>query len=110
MALSSADRTRIRRKIGDTGVTPAFSDSEIADTYEEQGESLLKTVVALIDELLMSASRLTDYTQNATSEKRSQVFAQLERMRAIYESQVSAGKQQVLIVNSGLPRRDKDTP
>lgn len=110
MALSSADLTRIRRKIGDTGASPAFSNAEIEDTYEEQGESVLKTVVALIDELLMSASRLTDYTQNATSEKRSQVFDQLTRMRTIYEGQVSADKQQVLIVKAGLPVRSKDAP
>ncbi len=113
MALTPAEITSIRRKIGDTASPSAFSDDEINATYDEQGTSTL-TVVALFDELLVSAARLTDYTQNASSEKRSQVFSQLEKLRDKYQAlankEAKDSKRQVVIAKTSKPRREKDTP
>jgi len=115
MALTADELTRIRRKIGDTGATQVFSDAEIQDTFDEQG-NMLKTVVALIDELLISAARMTDYTQNATSEKRSQVFEQLKQVRAVHQARIDAEdayakvQSQVIVARPVLPKRAKDAP
>jgi hypothetical protein len=46
--------------------------------------------VVAIQQLLAGAAKRADYGQNASSEKRSQVFDHLMRLRAIYEADLRA--------------------
>lgn len=114
MALTPEQLAQIRRMIGDTATPSTFSDAEIEASFAAAGELVLPTVVALIDELLISAARLTDYTQNASSEKRSQVFEQLLKMRGVFQDRIdkaaAAGTRQVVIAATIAPKRKKDTP
>jgi len=83
--LTATEIERIRRKIGDNGVPQeggepkyTFQDSEIQDEYDAAGGDFNKTILALYEDLLGSAWRFHDYTQNQSDEKKQQIFKNLE--------------------------------
>lgn len=92
MALTSDQIVDLRGDLGDTGATPAFSDAELDRLYVRAAESYEQTVVMAIDQLLMNAAKLNDYTAGQTHEKKSQVFDHLKSMRAIWAERVTSVK------------------
>ena len=74
----------------------ALTDAEIDDIYaradEQYGDNAAAVEasarVVAIQQLMAGAAKRADYGQNASREKRSQVFDQLTRLRAIYEADV----------------------
>lgn len=83
--LTAKQIERIRRKIGDVGIVQsdgskktAFQDPEIQDEYDDAGGDFNKTILALYEDLLGSAWRFHDYTQNQSDEKKQQIFKNLE--------------------------------
>lgn len=113
MALTAAELARFRRKIGDTGTTQAYSDDELQDLYTEAGEVFAVAVRDAIDELIGNAWKFTDYTQNASQEKKSQIMTNLLKIRAIWQAKVdalSAGSQTRIVGLKAVPPRRKDKP
>jgi hypothetical protein len=114
MALSEHQLARLRRKVGDTGATPAFTDDELQDLYTEAGEDWDTTVLYAYDELLAQAAKFNDYSAGESDEKRSQVFANLTKLRDRWAARVASGAKaanQVRIVGTRTaPRRKKDVP
>ncbi len=91
MALTADEISDIRADIGDTGASPAFSDPEIQRAYDrcvnasDQNTRDSATRGLLVRQLMASAAKLNDYSAGATSEKRSQIFAQLKELYAMYQ-------------------------
>lgn len=75
-----------------------LTDAEIDDAFARAGAQYGDNSAAVeaaarvvaIQQLLAGAAKRADYGQNASSEKRSQVFDHLMRLRAIYEANVQA--------------------
>lgn len=119
--LTAAQITRIRGDIGDTAGTPAFTDDEIQDAYDRTEDATSErtrqsaTRGILIRQLIASAAKLNDYTAGATSEKRSQVFNQLQVMYKMYAGAVAAVeevgvKPVVKIGVRSIPRQNRAYP
>lgn len=73
---------RLRRRIGDTGDPPAFSDAELALLLIEHGGSEPRARLAALGELAAEAAGRTDYTLGGSSERASQAFDQLRDLLA----------------------------
>lgn len=95
----------------------ALTDAEIDDAFaraeEQYGENTSATEAAArviaIQQLLAAAAKRADYSQNASSERRSQVFEHLLRLRAVYVGEVSAAlgiPEQPLVAWAQLRRTD----
>jgi len=95
--LTTALLTRLRRKIGDESET-AWDDAELNDSYDEAGGSWNLTIALLFEELRNNAVKFADYKQNESEEKRSQIFANLEKTARYYRSIVDDNATQVQIV------------
>ena len=54
-------------------------------------EFLREAVVYALDQLLMDAAKFNDYVAGSSSEKKSQVFDQLERMRKLWGAKAGVG-------------------
>lgn len=96
MALTPEEIQDVRDDIGDTGATPAFTDAEIQRAYDrvagapDAATRDSATRGLLLRQLLVSAAKLNDYSAGATSEKRSQVFAQLKAMFEMFSDALDA--------------------
>ena len=109
MADLSADQlTDIRADIGDDGTV--FSDAELNRLYTRASSDYNTSVVLALRQLLVNASKLNDYRVAQSSENKSQVFAQIQKLLDYWES-VAQRKQQIKIVGmAAVPPRLKDTP
>ena len=85
MALTPEQLARFRQDVGDTLPSPAFSTEEINDIYTDEGGDWNKAVLRAIWRLLSNASRLSDYVQNETQERKKQVF---DNLQALYRLQM----------------------
>jgi hypothetical protein len=74
--ITAEELVTLRRKINDKG-QQAFSDPELDEIWVEAGESMSKAIFLCLEEITIDAARFNDYTQNETTEKRSQVFDHL---------------------------------
>ena len=86
------DRERLRGDLGadDDALTDAEIDDAFAratDKYSGNDDAIdAWTRVLTIQQLLASAAKRADATQNQSSERHSQVFDHLMQLRAIYEA------------------------
>ncbi len=94
MTLTSTQIARMRNSLGDNDAT-VFTESELNDLYERATEDAFtgeristRAVWYGYEALAASASKLNDYAQNATDEKRSQIFTQINKMLAYWKSKV----------------------
>jgi len=110
MPLTAEQLTDLRADLGDTGASPAFSDAELERLYVRAGENYAKTMVMALNQLLASVSKLTDYTQNQTQEKASQVFGHLSKLRDIWQAQASGSSTGMKVVRVGIAKQRKDEP
>lgn len=92
MALTSSQRDRIRRLIGDTGSTQVFSDTELDAIYSDVGEDLMSTVVECLDALAADAAKRVTYRQGQSFQDDNKLFEHLERLRAKYAKRAKSGK------------------
>lgn len=70
--ITATEEVTLRRKIGNNGA--GFSTPELDSIWVEAGENMTKAIFICFEELMNNAARFTDYTQNDTQEKRSQIF------------------------------------
>jgi hypothetical protein len=80
--------TDLRNDLGDNKTPPAFSDAELQRLYTRSDDNYSKTMVLGLDQLIMDAAKFSDYTQNETQEKKSQIFDHLLKVRAIWQGRV----------------------
>jgi hypothetical protein len=92
-----------------------LTDAEIDDVFARASAQYTENPAAVeaaarvmtIQQLLAGAAKRADYGQNASSEKRSQVFDHLMRLRAIYEAdlQMALDGGQPSVAWGGLRRK-----
>jgi hypothetical protein len=89
-------RERLRADLGADDA--ALTDAEIEDAFtragDQHGDNTFAVEAAarvlILQQLIAGAAKRADYTQNQSSERRSQVFDHLFALRAIYESDLRA--------------------
>lgn len=86
-----------------------------AESYTDTGVIEAWVRVQACRQLRNKASTLTDYTQNASSERLSQVFANLDKMQAGFERDLAAAKRSGMSsvrkgTMNGKPTREKEYP
>ena len=92
---TETERARLRSDIGadSTSLPDATADAlfvEAGEMYTEAGPIAAYTRVLAIRRLMANAAKLTDYTQNESQEKQSQVFSQLKQLLTFWQSQLDA--------------------
>lgn len=115
MPLDADQLTDFRGDIGDTN--SVFSDAELQRLYARASDDYNTAVVGAIDQLIASASKFADYTQNQSQEKKSQIFEHLLKLRAIWQKKVddaaavaAAPSQVRLVGRKWVPPRNKEKP
>lgn len=110
--LTETQLARLRRKIADQGTPPAFPDDELQDIWDEAGENWNLTIVMCFNELLASAAKFNDYTQNESQEKKSQISKNLADLRDYYQKlyDQEGGGNTTRIVGIKVQRRQKCYP
>ncbi len=86
--LTAEQLTDFRADIGDASASPAFSDAELQRLYARAG-TYTRAVLMAFEQLIANTAKFTDYTQNDTQEKKSQVFENLRKTRAIWAEKVA---------------------
>jgi hypothetical protein len=123
MPATDAERTRLRRKLG--GDDTSMPDAYIDDVFDE-AEGLYSTYardvvvnsayILVIDDMLAKAAKNYDYSISESSDKKSQVFTMLEKLRAKYVADRDGliGKATPSAVRWGgmhkIPSRHKEYP
>jgi hypothetical protein len=111
MALTPEQLIDFRADIGDNNVPPAFSDPELQRLYVRADTNYHKAVLLAFDQLISSAAKFSEYTQNASTEKKQQIFENLRKARADWQANhVQQGNQVRIVGMRSVPPRDKDVP
>ena len=88
-----------------------FTDVDLNRLYTRADGDYSTAVVLAIRQLTMNAAKLNDYTAGETSEKKSQIFTNLQTMLAYWEEQAQSATGQVKIVGmSFVPPTTRDKP
>lgn len=113
MPLTTEELLDLRADLGDNGTARAFTDDELERLFVRANERYAVAMVLALNQLLASAAKLNDYTQNETQEKKSQVFEQLVKLRAFWQLEAtrSSPPRQVRVAQLGVrPPRERDEP
>ena len=86
--LTDAQIDDLRNDLGDIKNPPAFPDDELQRLYTRATEGYTATVLLGLDQLIANTARFADYTQNDSEEKKSQIFANLLKVRAIWQKRL----------------------
>lgn len=111
-AITAADRTYIRRMVGDTADLPLWTDADLDAIWEdaEAGQNRNRVIVNCLRELLANAAKFNDYTIGQTSEKKQQVFQNLQMMVEHWEKVTQSSATYRMVGLAAVPERNKDTP
>lgn len=102
---TATERQRLRDDIGANSSALSDSDAdeifvEAGETYTDTASATVYTRVIAIRRLLASASRLTSYKQNESSESLSDVFKHLQELLKHWSGEVD----EAIRANSGAAR------
>jgi hypothetical protein len=94
MPATATERTRFRRKLA----APDFDEDEVNDIFDEMASTyadysrdvvFAAALVEGVDNLLLEASKRTNYSAGASSESHSDVFRALYKMREKFEAKLT---------------------
>ncbi len=88
--LSSDELADLQADLGIGSDGSVFSDEELDRLYT-RATTLDGARVYALDQLLMNAAKFNDYTAGSSTEKKSQVFAQLMAMRTMWARRTGIG-------------------
>lgn len=88
--LTADEREDLQADLGITYDETVFTDAELDRLYT-RAATLDGARVYALDQLLMNAAKFNDYTAGSSTEKKSQVFAQLMAMRAMWARRTGIG-------------------
>ena len=95
MSLTSDQITDMRRDLGIGDDGTVFTDVELDRLYTRADSSYAKAMYYAVRQLLMDAAKLNDYTAGSSTEKKSQVFAQLKETLALWGAEAGVGRGQL---------------
>ena len=87
MALTADQIGDLQRDLGIGTTGAVFTDAELNRLFERAGSDYDLTVVYALRQLLVDAAKLNDYTAGASTEKKSQVFKQIQEMLKVWSVQ-----------------------
>lgn len=104
MSLSEEQLADLQADIGIADDEQVFTDQELQRLFARAGEVYNKALVFALRQLRTNAAKFTDYTQNASSEKRSQMFEHLSKLLKDAEAAtgMSGGKLSSGVMRLGL--------
>jgi hypothetical protein len=111
--LTAAQLSDLRGDIGDTGSTQAFTDAELNRLYTRTEGDYDNAVLLAYDQLIGTAWRFNNYTQNNTQEQKKQVFDNLIAARANWQKRIDRASSRATVKMSryiSTPKRKKDSP
>lgn len=91
MSLTTAQRTDMQADLGISNDQAVFTNAELDRLYERASSDYELAMCYALDQLLMDAAKLNDYTAGASSEKKSQVFDHLKDVRAAWGQRAGVG-------------------
>jgi hypothetical protein len=107
--LTTAEKTRLRRRIGD--INSAYTDPTLQDAFDEAEGDLGAATVICFEWLLAGAIPLTDQKLGLTEEKKSQIFDHIAYVLLPHWRDKLTSSNQVKIVGTRqVPPRSKDAP
>ena len=89
--LSDDQRSDIQADIGIDSDQTVFTDAELDRLYTRASSDYDTAVVYALDQLLADAAKFNDYTAGASSERKSQVFENLMKLRNLKASMAGVG-------------------
>lgn len=108
--LTATELASLRRKVGDQAET-TWTDSELNAIYTEAAGNFNEAIAICYEELMGNAAKFADYTQNESSEKKSQIFNNLAKLAGYYRGlSVSSGNQVRVVGLKQRPPRRKQNP
>jgi hypothetical protein len=108
--LTTAQKNQLRRRVGDSGATQAFSDPELQDAFDEAEEDLTAATVILLEWLVADAVKFNDYTAGQTSEKKSQVYDHLVKNLAHWQQKGQSAVQIRILGMRSVPPPSREKP
>jgi hypothetical protein len=107
--LTTAEKTRLRRRIGD--INAAYGDSTLQDAFDEAEGDLDATTVICFEWLLAGAIPLTDQKLGLTEEKKSQIFDHIAgTLLPHWRAKLTSSNQVKIVATRVVPPRAKDKP
>lgn len=100
MTLDQTQLDRLRRDLGDTGISPAFTNDELSDNWDRltsapnDATRFEATKGLCFEQLLNSSTKLHDYTAGAMGEKLDQIYAHLKDRFEYYRPVLEAARGQ----------------
>jgi len=91
MSLSSDQLGDIQGDLGISNDEAVFTDAELNRLYARADSDYETAVVFGFDQLLADAAKFNDYTAGQSQEKKSQVFANLEKLRGLWAKRAGVG-------------------
>jgi hypothetical protein len=89
--LSSDQLADLQVDLGISSDGSVFTDAELNRLFTRAEADYDRTVVYALDQIMVDAAKLNDYTAGASEEKKSQVFTALEKMRGIWARRAGVG-------------------
>jgi hypothetical protein len=111
--LTAAQLNDFRNDIGDTGTPPAFEDDDLHRLFTRTEGDYDNAVLLAYDQLIGTAWRFNNYTQNNTQEQKKQVFDNLIAARANWQKRIDRASSRATVKMSryiSTPKRKKDNP
>jgi hypothetical protein len=91
MALTADQLADMQADLGIAADEAVFTDDQLNRLYARADSDYETAVCYALDQLMMNAARFNDYTAGASTEKKSQVFAQLKAMREMWGKRAGIG-------------------
>jgi hypothetical protein len=91
MALTLTQRSDLQADLGIGSDQTVFTDAQLDRLYARAGDVYELTMCYALDQLLVDAAKLNDYKAGQSSESKSQVFKQLQEMRALWGKRAGVG-------------------
>jgi hypothetical protein len=111
MGLTADQLSRLRRKLGDTGALQGFTDVELQDLYTEADEDWNTTIRDAYEELVANSWRFYNYSQGSSRESQQEIFENLRKQLAYWNTKVTGVKSTVKIVGRRMVPPDwKEKP
>lgn len=109
MATLDADQLLdFRGDVGDDGTV--FTDAELQRFYTRANGNYNKAVVLALQQILMNAAKLHNYSLAQSSESRAQVFDHLKILLAMWQENARSTQQIRFVGSRVVPTRVKDEP
>ena len=113
---TETQRSRLRSDIGadstslpDVDADAIFTEAE--EVYTDANSITAYTRVLAIRRMMANAAKLTDYTQNESQEKQSQIFGQLQKLLAFWQGELDTAVSAASAIGAarfgGLRRKPK---